>query len=91
MNMKNILSTRRHGEHGGEYGGTPYFLCVRCAGKAFVRRPQRRNFVPQNSESPCPLCLRVDNLLSMSMDGFMRGYGENERMSQYANVNSFPH
>jgi hypothetical protein len=67
MTIKNKLSTRRHGAHGERHGGTPYFLRVSRAGKAFVRRPQRRNFVPQNSESLCPPCLRVDILYSISM------------------------
>jgi hypothetical protein len=66
MTRKNKLSTRRHGEHGEMHGGTP-FLRVLCAEKEIARRSQRRNFVPQNSESPCPPCLRVDNLYSMSM------------------------
>ncbi|MDR1102627.1 MAG: hypothetical protein LBL42_02605 [Tannerella sp.] len=65
MKIKNKLSTRRHGGHGEMHGGTPYLLRVLCAGKEITRRPQRRNFVPLNGESPCPPCLRVDNLFSI--------------------------
>jgi hypothetical protein len=60
INIKNKLSTQRHGEHGEGYGGTPCFLRVLHAGKEAARRPQRRNFVSQRNESPCPPCLRVD-------------------------------
>jgi hypothetical protein len=66
MKMKNKLSAQRHGEHGERHGGTP-FLCVLCTGKEIARRPQRRNFVPLRHESPCPPCLRVYNLFSVSM------------------------
>jgi hypothetical protein len=67
MNIKNKLSPRRHRGHGELYGGTPCFLRALRVRKEIARRPQRRNFVPLRHESPCPLCLRVDILFSISI------------------------
>jgi hypothetical protein len=60
MNIKNKLSTRRHGEHREVHHGTPSFLRVLRVEKEVTRRPQRRNFVPQKNESPCSPCLCVE-------------------------------
>jgi hypothetical protein len=70
------ISTQRHRDlspdpspqgRGERSGRTPYLLRVLRAEKKVTRRPQRRNFVPLNDESPCSPCLRVDNLFSMFM------------------------